>query len=56
MKSRKGVEVLARLVRDALQARTASSPASVAPYRAGYTAQQRRELEQPADAAASCSP
>ncbi|HYF25164.1 MAG TPA: DEAD/DEAH box helicase [Baekduia sp.] len=42
MKSRRGVELVARMVRDQL----ADSDADrVAPYRAGYTPQQRRELE-----------
>ncbi len=46
MKSRKGVEVLSRLVRDDLAAEDPELAELVAPYRAGYTAQQRRELEQ----------
>ena len=46
MKSRKGVEVLSRLVRDDLAASDPELAERVAPYRAGYTAQQRRELEQ----------
>jgi DEAD/DEAH box helicase domain-containing protein len=45
MKSRKGVEVLSRLVRDDLAAEDPELAELVAPYRAGYTAQQRRELE-----------
>jgi len=45
MKSRKGVEVLARLVSDALQNTDPDLAGQVAAYRAGYTAQQRRELE-----------
>ena len=45
MKSRKGVEVLARLVRDQLAAEDPQLAEVVAPYRAGYTAAQRRELE-----------
>jgi len=46
MKSRKGVELLSRLVKQELD--TAGHPQLaelIAPYRAGYTPQQRRELE-----------
>jgi DEAD/DEAH box helicase domain-containing protein len=46
MKSRKGVEVLSRLVKEALGTTHPQLAELVAPYRAGYTAQQRRELEQ----------
>jgi DEAD/DEAH box helicase domain-containing protein len=46
MKSRKGVEVLSRLVRDDLAGEDPDLAELVAPYRAGYTPQQRRELEQ----------
>jgi DEAD/DEAH box helicase domain-containing protein len=42
IKSRKAVELVAKLVRDALEPELAER---VAPYRAGYTPQQRRELE-----------
>ncbi|HWJ49515.1 MAG TPA: DEAD/DEAH box helicase [Solirubrobacteraceae bacterium] len=45
MKSRKGVEVLARLVKQDLQDSDPELAELVVPYRAGYTAQQRRELE-----------
>jgi DEAD/DEAH box helicase domain-containing protein len=45
MKSRKGVEVLARLVKQDLQGTDPELAELVAPYRAGYTPQQRRELE-----------
>ena len=45
MKSRKGVEVLARLLADRLRADAPELADRVAPYRAGYTPQQRRELE-----------
>ena len=45
MKSRKGVEVLARLVKQDLQDTDPELAKLVAPYRAGYTPQQRRELE-----------
>jgi DEAD/DEAH box helicase domain-containing protein len=45
MKSRKGVEVLSRLVRDMLASTDPDLAEQVAPYRAGYTPQQRRELE-----------
>src|SRR6202043_2153642 len=46
MKSRKGVEVLSRLVKQDLETSDPRLAELVAPYRAGYTAQQRRELEQ----------
>jgi DEAD/DEAH box helicase domain-containing protein len=46
MKSRKGVEVLSRLVKDDVAQSDPELAELVAPYRAGYTAQQRRELEQ----------
>ena len=46
MKSRKGVEVLSRLVKDDLRTTDAQLAEQVEPYRAGYTPQQRRELEQ----------
>jgi DEAD/DEAH box helicase domain-containing protein len=46
MKSRKGVEVLSRLVKEDLDATHPELAELIAPYRAGYTAQQRRELEQ----------
>jgi DEAD/DEAH box helicase domain-containing protein len=45
MKSRKGVELLARMVREDLQRSDPDLAERVAPYRAGYTSQQRRELE-----------
>jgi DEAD/DEAH box helicase domain-containing protein len=45
MKSRKGVEVLSRLVKDDLETTDPELAELVVPYRAGYTAQQRRELE-----------
>jgi DEAD/DEAH box helicase domain-containing protein len=45
MKSRKGVEVLSRLVEQDLRDTDPDLAERVAPYRAGYTAQQRRELE-----------
>jgi DEAD/DEAH box helicase domain-containing protein len=45
MKSRKGVELLSRLVRQDLQNTHPELAELVVPYRAGYTAQQRRELE-----------
>jgi DEAD/DEAH box helicase domain-containing protein len=45
MKSRKGVELLARMVREDLQSSDPELAERVAPYRAGYTSQQRRELE-----------
>jgi DEAD/DEAH box helicase domain-containing protein len=46
MKSRKGVEVLSRLVKEDLDTTHPELAERIAPYRAGYTAQQRRELEQ----------
>jgi DEAD/DEAH box helicase domain-containing protein len=46
MKSRKGVEILSRLVKDDVQSTHPELAEQVAPYRAGYTSQQRRELEQ----------
>jgi DEAD/DEAH box helicase domain-containing protein len=45
MKSRKGVELLARMVCEDLERDAPELAERVAPYRAGYTAQQRRELE-----------
>ncbi len=45
MKSRKGVEVLARLVKQDLESTDPAHADLVVPYRAGYTPQQRRELE-----------
>ncbi len=46
MKSRKGVELLSRLTAEELQrAGRPELAEQVAPYRAGYTPQQRRELE-----------
>jgi DEAD/DEAH box helicase domain-containing protein len=45
MKSRKGVEVLSRLVKQDLEGTHPELAELVVPYRAGYTPQQRRELE-----------
>jgi len=46
MKSRKGVELLSRLAKDDLEAAGQAELAElIEPYRAGYTPQQRRELE-----------
>jgi DEAD/DEAH box helicase domain-containing protein len=45
MRSRKGVELLARLLADELERTHPELAERVAPYRAGYTAQQRREIE-----------
>ncbi len=45
MKSRKGVEVLSRLVKEDLQTTDPELAERVEPYRAGYTPRQRRELE-----------
>jgi DEAD/DEAH box helicase domain-containing protein len=47
MKSRKSVELIARFAQQRLRADgNAALAERIAPYRAGYTAQQRRELEQ----------
>ena len=46
MKSRKGVELLSRLIKQDLEASGHPELAKlIEPYRAGYTSQQRRELE-----------
>ncbi len=45
VKSRKGVELVAKLVADELRDVHPALASRVAPYRAGYTPQQRRELE-----------
>jgi DEAD/DEAH box helicase domain-containing protein len=45
IKSRKGVEVLSKLVKEDLQESDPKLAELVVPYRAGYTPQQRRELE-----------
>ena len=45
VKSRKGVEVLSVLVKGRLEAEDPELAELVSPYRAGYTPQQRRELE-----------
>src|SRR3954451_19556524 len=45
VKSRKGVELVAKLVADELGKESPELAGRVAPYRAGYTPQQRRELE-----------
>jgi DEAD/DEAH box helicase domain-containing protein len=45
MKSRKGVEVLSRLLKQDLETDRPELAELIAPYRAGYTPQQRRELE-----------
>ena len=45
IKSRKAVELLSRLVKDDLAATHPELAELVVPYRAGYTPQQRRELE-----------
>jgi DEAD/DEAH box helicase domain-containing protein len=45
IKSRKGVELLSKLVKDDLQQSDRELAELVVPYRAGYTPQQRRELE-----------
>jgi len=45
VKSRRGVELLAKIVGDKLRDSDPELADKVAPYRAGYTPQQRRELE-----------
>ncbi len=45
IKSRKAVELLSRLVKDDLAQTDRALAELVVPYRAGYTSQQRRELE-----------
>ena len=45
IKSRKAVELLSRLVSEELASTDAELARLIAPYRAGYTPQQRRELE-----------
>jgi DEAD/DEAH box helicase domain-containing protein len=45
IKSRKGVELLSRLVKEDLQNTHPELAELIAPYRAGYTPQQRREFE-----------
>jgi DEAD/DEAH box helicase domain-containing protein len=45
MRSRKGVELLARLLTEDLRRTDPELAERVAPYRAGYTPQQRRDLE-----------
>ena len=47
LKSRKGIELIQRFARDNLEARGKPELAArIAPYRGGYTPQQRREIEQ----------
>jgi DEAD/DEAH box helicase domain-containing protein len=46
LKSRRGIELIQRFAREALQARgKADLAARIAPYRGGYTPQQRRDIE-----------
>ena len=45
IKSRKAVELLSRIVKEDLERSDPALAELVVPYRAGYTAQQRRELE-----------
>jgi DEAD/DEAH box helicase domain-containing protein len=46
LKSRRGIELIQRFARDGLEARgKADLGARIAPYRGGYTPQQRREIE-----------
>lgn len=46
MKARKGVEMISRMVREALEDEAPLLADKVSPYRAGYTPEQRREIEQ----------
>jgi DEAD/DEAH box helicase domain-containing protein len=47
LKSRKGIELIQRFARDNLEARGVPELAArIAPYRGGYTPQQRREIEE----------
>jgi DEAD/DEAH box helicase domain-containing protein len=47
LKSRKGIELIQRFARDNLEARGKPELAArIAPYRGGYTPQQRREIEE----------
>ena len=45
MKARKGVEMISRMVREALEDEAPLLADKVSPYRAGYTPEQRREIE-----------
>ncbi|MHB1809268.1 MAG: DEAD/DEAH box helicase [Solirubrobacteraceae bacterium] len=45
VRSRKGVELLSKLLRERLAASDPALAELIAPYRAGYTPQQRREIE-----------
>ncbi len=45
MKARKGVEMISRMVRDHLQDTAPLLADKVMPYRAGYTSEQRRDIE-----------
>jgi DEAD/DEAH box helicase domain-containing protein len=46
LKSRRGIELIQRFTRESLEARGKPELAArIAPYRGGYTAQQRREIE-----------
>ncbi len=46
LKSRRGIELIQRFARESLEARGKPELAArIAPYRGGYTAQQRREIE-----------
>ncbi|MHB1537904.1 MAG: DEAD/DEAH box helicase [Solirubrobacteraceae bacterium] len=45
VRSRKGVELVSKLLQDRLRASDPALAELVAPYRAGYTPQQRREIE-----------
>ncbi|MGN6379543.1 MAG: DEAD/DEAH box helicase [Gaiellales bacterium] len=45
-KSRRGCELMYRYAREALERHAPQAAAAIAPYRAGYTPEQRREIEQ----------
>ncbi len=46
MKARKGVEMISRMVREQLEDQAPMLADKVSPYRAGYTPEQRRDIEQ----------
>jgi DEAD/DEAH box helicase domain-containing protein len=45
LKARRGVELIAKMVREQLEDQAPHLAKTVTPYRAGYTSQQRREIE-----------
>ena len=46
MKARKGVEMISRMVRESLEDEAPMLADKVSPYRAGYTPEQRRDIEE----------